>query len=258
MPLAFSLAYSAPQVVAAYAAGASRIVADKAADVWSLGVIAFELLTGALAFDNTFSREQVIAALVGETQLPWETASAATLKSLRKLKGPILQCLSREPSERPTAAEFAGAVEHTCLPAATTVPAGSAAASVSSASTAAATAGSITVDRVAEMRHGRLDGDAAMPQVPAPGTTVATAGTTTAAAPEQSSATALDCCPAGAAEAQAVRADSRVLRAAASMGAQQAFEPSTSAKHTFDAVPAKPEATVDSTDVPEPSVSATL
>ena len=51
-PLAFDLAYAAPEVVAADAAAAAAdaaaapLVVTAAADCWSLGVVAFELLTG--------------------------------------------------------------------------------------------------------------------------------------------------------------------------------------------------------------------
>ena len=88
--------------------------------MWSVGVIAYELLMGRPAFESFSSKDTVIAALVGEAPLPWESASAADLKRLLKLKGSILQCLSRDPEQRPTAVDFAGVVEHTFLPAATT------------------------------------------------------------------------------------------------------------------------------------------
>lgn len=49
-PLNFTFTYAAPEVIAAFAAGALDVEASSALDAWSLGVMAFELLTGAPAF----------------------------------------------------------------------------------------------------------------------------------------------------------------------------------------------------------------
>ena len=49
-PLSFTLAYSSPEVVRAHEAGAACLEVTAALDSWSLGVMAFELLTGAPAF----------------------------------------------------------------------------------------------------------------------------------------------------------------------------------------------------------------
>ena len=50
VPLSFSLAYASPEVVRAHKVGIARMEAWPALDAWSLGVMAFELLTGAPAF----------------------------------------------------------------------------------------------------------------------------------------------------------------------------------------------------------------
>ena len=49
-PLSFTLAYAAPEVVEAFTGSCRTIKATPALDAWSLGVMAFELLTGAPAF----------------------------------------------------------------------------------------------------------------------------------------------------------------------------------------------------------------
>jgi hypothetical protein len=43
--LTYSLLYAAPEVIAAVEAGRAHFVGSPAADVWALGVIAYELLT---------------------------------------------------------------------------------------------------------------------------------------------------------------------------------------------------------------------
>ena len=50
-PLNFTLAYAAPEVVQALSMERKDIESVPALDAWSLGVMAFELLTGAPAFD---------------------------------------------------------------------------------------------------------------------------------------------------------------------------------------------------------------
>ena len=66
-PLCFSLAYAAPEVAVAYRGRQQSIEAQPALDAWSLGVTAFELLTGAPAFDLVaLGRSAVRQLLLGE------------------------------------------------------------------------------------------------------------------------------------------------------------------------------------------------
>ena len=50
-PLSFTLAYAAPEVAAAYRGERWDIEAHPALDTWSLGIMAFEMLTRAPAFN---------------------------------------------------------------------------------------------------------------------------------------------------------------------------------------------------------------
>ncbi|NJR42368.1 MAG: protein kinase [Akkermansiaceae bacterium] len=49
---------------------------------------------------------QVVAQLLGNQPLPWENMSQADRRKLGAFRGPILQLLSRDPSQRPTMPEF--------------------------------------------------------------------------------------------------------------------------------------------------------
>ena len=102
--LSFSLNYAAPEVLAVQAAGGRVVTADAAADVWALGVVAYELLTGARVFPVNAAAETVRAQILGAQKLPWE---AAPPRALRTARNSVLHCLSRDPDLRPSAAQVA-------------------------------------------------------------------------------------------------------------------------------------------------------
>eukprot|EP00892_Ulva_mutabilis_P011411 jgi/Ulvmu1/8642/UM046_0047.1 len=108
-PLSFTLAYAAPEVIAAMHAGERTIAATGALDVWAVGVMAFEMLTGATAFAMPFvSKDDVIAQLLGKQALPWEEGqlSAAQRSRLGVFRRPVLQLLERDPVRRPSLQQF--------------------------------------------------------------------------------------------------------------------------------------------------------
>eukprot|EP00892_Ulva_mutabilis_P004147 jgi/Ulvmu1/2103/UM125_0007.1 len=111
-PLCFTLAYAPPEVAIAAMASRARIQSDPAMDAWSLGVMAYELMTGAPAFRLlTDGRCRVIAMLRGEVPLPWEGwLPSAVSRKLGQFKGPIMQLLNRDPAKRVSVRQF----HHAC------------------------------------------------------------------------------------------------------------------------------------------------
>jgi serine/threonine-protein kinase len=87
-----------PNYIAPELAHGARDAAPSS-DIWSFGVIAHELLTGALPFfvAPVFAPNQPLEAL-------WRGAGAAIPPALCAL---IERCLARDPSARPTAEELA-------------------------------------------------------------------------------------------------------------------------------------------------------
>ena len=49
---------------------------------------------------------QVVAQLLGEDKLPWESMSSVDRRKLGAFRGPILQLLDRDPAKRPSMSEF--------------------------------------------------------------------------------------------------------------------------------------------------------
>ena len=63
---------TAPEVEAARESGAAGVVTDGSADMWALGVLAFELLTQSSAFPPGVPVATVRKMVLGRIPLPWE------------------------------------------------------------------------------------------------------------------------------------------------------------------------------------------
>jgi serine/threonine protein kinase len=80
-----------------------------ATDVWALGVVLFELLTGARPFQGE-TRAMLSAAVRGESPVP---PRQRQLRLHRGLEAIVLRCLAKDPQERyPTAEALADALSH--------------------------------------------------------------------------------------------------------------------------------------------------
>lgn len=109
VPVALTAAYAAPEVAIAHQQRQKTVQASAAVDIWAVGVMAYELLTRSIWFAG-MSQDQILAAVATAGQLPWEAstpdARRALRKSLRALAPHVMSCLSRDPMQRPSAAEL--------------------------------------------------------------------------------------------------------------------------------------------------------
>jgi len=87
------------------------MVADAAADIWALGVVAFELMTYEPAFSQLTARREIDDMHLGKRPLPWEAGGEkhARMGELRGMQASVQQCLSHNPGDRPSAADLIAA-----------------------------------------------------------------------------------------------------------------------------------------------------
>lgn len=119
-PLAFSLTYTSPETVTALEAGQATVHVQASVDIWALGVIAFELLSGERAFPQPVfpseeTKQAIQDAIAGRSPLPWEGESVDATERLAKLRGmrrSVLACLNRDPEQRPDAAHLLHTWDH--------------------------------------------------------------------------------------------------------------------------------------------------
>jgi serine/threonine protein kinase len=99
-----SLDFAPPEVVRALQAGKFQMKVEPSADVWALGMVAYELLTRSRAFPSGMDQDEICDQITGKSPLPWENEMTKRdkLNKLKQLKPSVLRCLSRDPLERPT------------------------------------------------------------------------------------------------------------------------------------------------------------
>lgn len=82
--------------------------ATAAADVWALGMLAFETLTSTVVFPSGTTAKQVRDRITGRLPLPWEEGGPAGRDCVRALRGfrrSVILCLDRNPAQRPRSTE---------------------------------------------------------------------------------------------------------------------------------------------------------
>eukprot|EP01025_Chloroclados_australasicus_P034537 TRINITY_DN3528_c0_g1_i3.p1 TRINITY_DN3528_c0_g1~~TRINITY_DN3528_c0_g1_i3.p1 ORF type:complete len:347 (-),score=33.72 TRINITY_DN3528_c0_g1_i3:242-1192(-) len=114
VPISYCLPYASPEVIAEVEAGQHRMVVKQSLDIWSLGVVVWELLMKKRLFPSDASTQSIKNQLLGVTPLPWEERgpNAVNLRRLTFLQRHVLACLSRDPKARPTADSLLEALTH--------------------------------------------------------------------------------------------------------------------------------------------------
>lgn len=94
-----------------YKAG-KLIAAQTSADIWALGVIAYEALTDSYVFPAHVSRaEHLYAAAEGTVKYPWETLQPDAQIARLRVWPSFAACLARAPAARPSAAQLLASLE---------------------------------------------------------------------------------------------------------------------------------------------------
>ena len=87
------------------------VIATTAVDMWAVGVIAYELMTGYPAFPEVdWTGEDIESAALGTLPYPWEgeVGTFVEIPSQLVLWRAVQGCLARSPQKRPSAATLLG------------------------------------------------------------------------------------------------------------------------------------------------------
>ncbi|KAK9837642.1 hypothetical protein WJX74_001973 [Apatococcus lobatus] len=99
----YTLQFAAPELIAGDGQEVAGVIADPACDMWSLGVIAFHILSGrAFLPPKRFSNELVIAMGLGHLTYPFEARPDYFDDITPELQPLLASLLSRQPDKRPT------------------------------------------------------------------------------------------------------------------------------------------------------------
>eukprot|EP00803_Ostreobium_quekettii_P003520 evm.model.scf_2148.1 EVM.evm.TU.scf_2148.1 scf_2148:3044-10053(-) len=101
--VAYTLMYAPPESVVADIQGKKEVVLDTSADMWSFGIIAYELTTGTRFYGHSTSAAEVRQRLLGFGDMP--ALNAVKERQLRRL---IANTLQRNPQARWSAATALG------------------------------------------------------------------------------------------------------------------------------------------------------
>ena len=96
--------YAPPEAILAHVAR-EQLTVTPALDIWALGVIIYECLTGQVTFSRFSGMEEVLGCAQGTRPYPWERPAAEQPPEWRKARArPVFErCLARDPGLRPTA-----------------------------------------------------------------------------------------------------------------------------------------------------------
>ena len=97
----YTLRFAPPELAIALSKGEKVTAAHQSADVWAVGVMAYEIITGETFFPPGASSEDMKAMLTGQQPFPHEV-SPEVMKKLGRLRKVVQVMLCRSPSDRPS------------------------------------------------------------------------------------------------------------------------------------------------------------
>lgn len=100
-----ALTFAAPEAVIAFEDD-RQLAVHASQDVWSLGVVAYTVLTHSDVFDEAEGLDAVSEFAHSKRKYPWEAEGAAGSWLACPARELIQPCLNRDPMRRPSAAEF--------------------------------------------------------------------------------------------------------------------------------------------------------